>query len=87
MLSLHQNNIDYIHISMDDDYTNDWKKVEEQESKELTKSANDLVLAILEKAKKEDNFTQVAKALIYISKYEITLTEEAEENILRKMGG
>ncbi len=59
-----------------------WKQVEQLEDKALTKSALKVVQSISEKAKKEKNSAQVVKALIYTSKYVMTLEEDAQLKIV-----
>ena len=57
-----------------------WKKVQKLESEALTKSALKVVDAISLKAKKEKNSAQIVKALLYTSKYAMTLEENAQLN-------
>ncbi len=59
-----------------------WKQVEKLEKDALTKSALKVVTAISEKAKKEKNTPQIVKALLYTSKYAMTLEEDAQLNIV-----
>jgi len=59
-----------------------WKQVEKFELDNLPKSALVIVDAIFEKAKKEDNTSQTAKALIYKSKFALTLEEDAQLKII-----
>ncbi|MFK7814459.1 MAG: alpha-2-macroglobulin [Maribacter sp.] len=59
-----------------------WKQVEKLESDALTKSALKVVTSISEKAKKEKNSAQVVKALLYNSKYTMTLEEDAQLKII-----
>ncbi len=59
-----------------------WKKVEKLEAESLTKSALAVVNTISEKAKKEENAAQIVKALLYASKYAMTLEEDAQLNIV-----
>ncbi len=59
-----------------------WKQVEKLENDALTKSALEVVSTISEKAKKEKNSAQIVKALLYTSKYAMTLEEDAQLNIV-----
>ncbi|MGB5666153.1 MAG: MG2 domain-containing protein, partial [Maribacter sp.] len=59
-----------------------WKKVQKLENEALTKSALDVVNHIAEKAKKENNSPQIVKALLYASKYALTLEEDAQLKII-----
>lgn len=59
-----------------------WKQVEKLENEALTKSALKVVISISEKAKKEKNSAQVVKALLYSSKYAMTLEEDAQLKII-----
>ena len=59
-----------------------WKKVQRLESEALTKSALEVVDAISEKAKRDKNSAQIVKALLYSSKYAMTLEEDAQLNIV-----
>ncbi|UPS91951.1 alpha-2-macroglobulin [Bizionia sp. M204] len=64
------------------DYDALWKTVEKLENKGLPKSALDIVLQISNKAKQENNQPQTIKALLYKSKYALTLEEEAQLQII-----
>lgn len=59
-----------------------WKQVEKLENEALTKSALKVVQSISEKAKEEDNSPQIVKALLYTSKYALTLEEDAQLKIV-----
>ncbi|TMM59546.1 alpha-2-macroglobulin [Maribacter algarum] len=59
-----------------------WKQVEKLENEALTKSALKVVTSISEKAKKEKNSAQIIKALLYASKYAMTLEEDAQIKII-----
>ena len=59
-----------------------WKQVEKLENDALTKSALKVVSSISEKAKKEKNSPQIVKALLYSSKYAMTLEEDAQLKIV-----
>jgi type II secretory pathway pseudopilin PulG len=65
-----------------DIYQNDWKKVKAFDEQGLPKSAMETVETILDKAKKEQNSTQVIKALIHQAKYMLALEEDAQLNII-----
>ena len=57
-------------------YTKQWKQVEDLTKKGLTKSALDVTIKIYETAKKDNNDPQIIKALLY----RITLGRNLEEN-------
>ncbi|MEL6917311.1 MAG: MG2 domain-containing protein, partial [Bacteroidota bacterium] len=59
-----------------------WKNVEKLEQQALTKSALEIVKSISEKAKKEKNSVQTIKSLLYMSKYAMTLEEDAQLKII-----
>ena len=59
-----------------------WKQVEKLEKDALTKSALKVVTAISDKAKNENNSPQIVKALLYTSKYAMTLEEDAQLKIV-----
>lgn len=59
-----------------------WQKVEQLESESLTKSALEVVKTISKKANKENNTSQKIKALLYSSKYAMTLEEDAQLKII-----
>ena len=59
-----------------------WKQVEKLENEALTKSALKVVTTISAKAKKEKNSAQIVKALLYSSKYAMTLEEDAQLKII-----
>ena len=65
-----------------DDYNDLWKEVQKFEVKSLPKSALKVVETIYEKAKKEENSPQITKALIYKSKFALTLEEDAQLNVI-----
>lgn len=65
-----------------DSYEVLWKKVQQLENEALTKSALTIVQTIAEKANKESNSAQIAKALLYTSKYALTLEEDAQLKII-----
>ena len=66
----------------DESYDVLWKSVQQFEKEALTKSAMAVVRKISKKAKKEHNSTQIVKSLLYISKYAMTLEEDAQLQII-----
>ncbi|WP_407557274.1 alpha-2-macroglobulin family protein [Winogradskyella sp. 4-2091] len=66
------------------DFKSQWEAVAKLENEGLTKSAYDSVETIYEKAKKADNKQQSIKALLHISKYMLTLEEDAQLNIVKR---
>lgn len=65
-----------------DSYETLWKQVQKLENEALTKSALKVVETISAKAKKEKNAAQIVKALLYSSKYALTLEEDAQLKII-----
>jgi len=65
-----------------DNFDSQWKAVTKFENEGLTKSAADLVEDIYKSAIKEKDKQQRIKALLYKSKYMLTLEEEAQLNIV-----
>ncbi len=63
-------------------YSELWKQVEKLENEALTKSALKVVETVFVEAKKEDNSPQIVKALLYTSKYALTLQEDAQLKIV-----
>jgi uncharacterized protein YfaS (alpha-2-macroglobulin family) len=63
-------------------YEKYWKEVENFEKENLPKSASKIVASIYKKAKKDNNATQLIKALMYQSKFVLTLKEDAQLNII-----
>ncbi|MGB3143763.1 MAG: MG2 domain-containing protein [Maribacter sp.] len=61
-----------------------WDEVNNFEEDDLTKSALEVVKKITDKAKKEDNPIQNIKALLYSSKFLMTLEEDAQLKIVNK---
>lgn len=59
-----------------------WKQVTKLESEALTKSALKVVRDISEKAKNEQNTSQIVKSLLFTSKYALILEEDALLNIV-----
>ena len=66
------------------DFENHWKEVAKLEKEGLTKSASDLVEVIYKKAVKVKDKQQSIKALLHISKYMLTLEEDAQLNIVNR---
>jgi len=66
------------------DFENQWKEVTKLENEGLTKSASELVETIYKKAVKVENKQQSIKALLHISKYMLTLEEDAQLNIVNR---
>ncbi len=65
------------------DYTEMWQQVQAFENKGLTKSAYELVQKIYQEAKAENNSPQIIKALLYQSKYMMTLEDDSQLKIIR----
>ncbi len=65
-----------------DDYPELWKQVQSYEKKGLTKSAFEMVQKIYQQAKKDNNGPQIIKALLYQSKYMMTLEEDSQLKII-----
>ena len=63
-------------------FKKNWNKVEEFELKNLPKSALQITEDIYQKAKKTNNTSQITKALIYKSKFALTLEEAAQLKII-----
>ncbi|HUH47705.1 MAG TPA: MG2 domain-containing protein, partial [Arenibacter sp.] len=68
--------------STNDPYSVLWDRVQKLEKENMTKSALGIVTLISEKAKKEQQSTQLIKALLYTSKYAMILEEDAQLNIV-----
>ncbi|SNR45909.1 TonB-dependent outer membrane receptor, SusC/RagA subfamily, signature region [Lutibacter agarilyticus] len=66
-------------------YEKSWKEVQQFELENLPKSALIIVDEIYSKAKKEENSTQTIKAIIYKSKFALTLEEEAQLSIINSL--
>ena len=60
-----------------------WQNVKKLENEALTKSALNVVETISTKAKAEKNSPQTIKALLYASKYAMTLEEDAQLKIIQ----
>ncbi|WP_299440300.1 MG2 domain-containing protein [uncultured Aquimarina sp.] len=65
-------------------YQDDWKKVEDFDRQGLPKSALEIVETIHTGAKKANNTNQITKALIYKAKYTLVLEENAQLNIIEE---
>lgn len=61
-----------------------WKQVQEQEEEGKPKSALELVEKIYKQAKQENNSPQIYKALMFQSKYTMTLEENSELTIANR---
>ena len=70
------------HAQQYDSYESLWEKVKQLENDALAQSALKAVEAISAKAKKEGDSAQTLKALLYISKYALTLKENAQLKIV-----
>ena len=68
--------------AQDNQYGPLWEKAQQLEAEDLTKSALEQVQTISEKAKKEKNSAQTIKALLFTSKYALTLEEDAQLKII-----
>lgn len=66
------------------DFKSQWEAVVKFEVEGLTKSASDLVDTIYKDAVKANNKQQRIKALLYKSKYMLTLEEDAQLNIVNR---
>ncbi|WP_179005232.1 alpha-2-macroglobulin family protein [Winogradskyella forsetii] len=66
------------------DFDSQWKEVTKLENEGLTKSASELVETIYKNAVKAENTQQRIKALLHISKYMLTLEEDAQLNIVNR---
>ncbi|WP_241507271.1 alpha-2-macroglobulin family protein [Aquimarina sediminis] len=66
-----------------EDYQNDWKKIETFNQQGLPKSALEVVETIYDRAQKANNDNQVIKALIHKAKYMLTLEENAQLTIIK----
>ncbi|MGB0980822.1 MAG: alpha-2-macroglobulin family protein [Winogradskyella sp.] len=69
-------------INAQNNFENQWNTVSKFEKNGLTKSAADLVDTIYNQAKQTNNKPQRIKALLYKSKYMLTLKEDAQLNIV-----
>src|SRR6056297_2248568 len=65
-----------------DDFDSQWKAVAKFEKEGLTKSAAKIVDTIFNSSKEKEQSQQRIKALLYKSKYMLTLEEEAQLNII-----
>lgn len=66
------------------EFEKQWKEVTKLEDKGLTKSASDLVETIYKSAIKTEHTQQRIKALLHISKYMLTLEEDAQLKIVNR---
>jgi TonB-dependent SusC/RagA subfamily outer membrane receptor len=65
-------------------YSIRWSEVYKNEMKDLPQSALKIVDTIFYQAKKEKNITEITKALLYQSKFALTLKENAEVEVVEK---
>ena len=72
-----------LHHAQSSGYDALWKQVLKKETDGLPKSALDIVKQISEKAETENNSPQYIKALLFKSKYALTLEEEAQLEIVK----
>ncbi len=63
-------------------YAEQWEKVQQLENEGLTKSALDVVNGIKARAIIDKNRSQTIKSLLYVSRYALTLEEDAQLNIV-----
>ncbi|SDX09802.1 TonB-dependent outer membrane receptor, SusC/RagA subfamily, signature region [Lutibacter oricola] len=68
-----------------DNYSNLWKEVQQNEVKNLPKSALKVVETIYKKAEKQKNSPQLVKALLYKSKFALTLEEDAKLSVISNL--
>ncbi len=71
-------------MSGQNDFTEDWKKVETFDQQGLPKSALEIVETIYKRSKTENNDNQLIKALLHKVKYLLTLEENAQLNIIKE---
>lgn len=69
-------------MGQEKNYESLWKQVEKHEKDRMTKSALKVVESISKKAKADNNTPQIIKALLYLSKYAMTLEENAMLSIV-----
>ena len=67
------------------EYDKEWEKVAAFEQEGLPKSALEVVETIFGRADKENNTAQVIKSLLYISKFMMTLEDEAQLNVVAQL--
>ncbi|MHA7058621.1 alpha-2-macroglobulin family protein [Aquimarina sp. M1] len=72
------------YMASQDNYQDDWKKVEDFDQQGLPKSALEIVENIQTKAKNTNNSDQIIKALLYKAKYNLILEENAQLNIIQE---
>ena len=68
-----------------DNYNNLWKRIQLYEVKSLPKSALKVVDSVYKKAKENNNSPQLIKALIYKSKFVLTLEENAQLKVIQQL--
>ncbi|GAA4113275.1 alpha-2-macroglobulin family protein [Aquimarina addita] len=72
-------------MAQQENYQSDWKKVEDSDNQGLPKTALEIVKNIYSQAKKDKNTNQIIKALIYKSRYTLTLEENAQLTIIDEL--
>ena len=68
-----------------ENYSEEWYKVESFEIEGLPKSALEIVEKIYQRAKKDKNNPQLIKTLLYKSKFALTLEEDAQLEIIKRL--
>ena len=76
---------DFIEFKKGDSYSDVWKKVAEFESKGLPQSALELVNQIYKRAKAENNYAQIVKAIMHQSKYIVQTEEDGYVKMIKKL--
>ncbi|HEY9045764.1 MAG TPA: carboxypeptidase-like regulatory domain-containing protein [Ohtaekwangia sp.] len=71
-------------LAQSDVYSRLWSDVYRYEMNEQTKSALKVVDSLYNRAKRDKNIPQVTRALLYQSKFALTLQEDAELHIVQK---
>ena len=79
--SIHNSKPEYV-FPFYSTYEDEWKKVDSLKYKGLTKSALEVVLGIYDKAKTEDNASQLVRAVIYRSMLESNIEQDAYVKII-----
>ena len=74
-----------IEFKKGDSYLDAWKQVAEFESKGLPQSALEMVEQIYARAKKENNYAQIVKALMHKTKYALQTDENGTINSILKL--
>ncbi len=66
-------------------YDSEWKKIEEFETKGLTRSALETSRKILKRAYEEKSSPEIIKGWIHVVKYEFELGEKSHEEVIREL--